>query len=111
MEQTSYHTHSLILETKKDPLTVMVDGDTDSLIDNVIRLELQPILLRHISPLPLLSLSVYVSLSLSLSLSRLEVAPAYLGLAPPTLSQAPPTESRSDKQLFLPLMTFWPIDL
>jgi hypothetical protein len=76
-EQTNYHTNHLTLETKKDPLTVMVDGDSNGLIDNVI---------------------------------RLEIMPAYLGgVAPPMSGTA--GENRTNKQLFLPLMTFWPIDL
>ena len=36
-QQAHYHTYDVTLETKKEPLTVMVDGDTDSLVDNVIR--------------------------------------------------------------------------
>lgn len=36
-EQAHYHTHDVTVETKKEPLTVMVDGDSEVLIENVIR--------------------------------------------------------------------------
>ena len=37
LEDNQYHVYDLILETRDKPLTVMVDGDSDFLIENVIR--------------------------------------------------------------------------
>ena len=36
-EELQYHIYDLILETREKPFTVMVDGDPDVLIENVIR--------------------------------------------------------------------------
>ena len=37
VEETQHHVYDLVLETREKPLTVMVDGDSDVLIENVIR--------------------------------------------------------------------------
>ena len=36
-EELQYHIYDLTLETREKPFTVMVDGDPDVLIENVIR--------------------------------------------------------------------------
>ena len=36
-EEKQYHVYDLVLETREKPLTVMVDGDSDVLVENVIR--------------------------------------------------------------------------
>ena len=37
VQETQHHVYDLVLETREKPLTVMVDGDSDVLIENVIR--------------------------------------------------------------------------
>jgi len=41
--ESQYHVYDLVVETRDKPLTVMVDGDSEVLVENVIRLEVTPI--------------------------------------------------------------------
>jgi len=35
--ESQYHVYDLVVETRDKPLTVMVDGDSEVLVENVIR--------------------------------------------------------------------------
>ena len=88
---------SVELEAKEKPFSVMINGDPSCMIENVTRL-------GHVASYILVHLTV---------LHRVTIRPAMAGERESSslISSLSLDEHRSQKQVYFPLMSFWPVDL